>query len=311
MLRPTCRCDGLPPMNDSGPELVHSGKVRDLYEVDDRHLVMVASDRISAYDVVFGQEIPDKGRILTAMTVFWDELLSGIAPTHLVSSDIDRFPPGARREQWRGRALLVRRARMLPIECIVRGYLTGSAWAEYSSSGTVHGTPLPEGLVESERFPRPVFTPSTKAEEGHDVNIGFDEAVELVGPDLAEEARRISLAAYETAARHAAGRGVIIADTKFELGVVDGRLVLADELLTPDSSRFWPVEGWARGTTPPSLDKQPLRDEVSRSGWDRSPPAPALSPATVEATRERYVTAYERITGRPFSDWPGEEKEQA
>ncbi len=297
-------------MSESGPELLHSGKVRDLYEVDDRHLVMVASDRISAYDVVFGQEIPDKGRILTAMTVFWDELLSGVAPTHLVTSDVDEFPPAVRRDEWRGRALLVRRAEMLPIECIVRGYLTGSAWAEYRTSGTVHGTPQPVGLTESERFPRPIFTPSTKAEEGHDVNIGFEEAVALVGIDLAEEARRISLAAYEAAARHAAKRGVIIADTKFELGLVDGGLVLADELLTPDSSRFWPVEEWKPGTTPPSLDKQPLRDEVSRSGWDRSPPAPGLTPATVRATRERYVTAYERITGRPFSEWPGGGKEQ-
>ncbi len=297
-------------MSESGPELLYSGKVRDLYEVDDRYLVMVASDRISAYDVVFGQEIPDKGRVLTAMTVFWDELLSDVAPTHLVEFDVDLFPPSVRRGQWRGRALLVRRAQMLPIECIVRGYLTGSAWAEYRVSGTVHGERLPAGLTESDRLPRPMFTPSTKAEEGHDENIGFDRAANLVGRELAEAARRISLAAYEKAARHAMERGVIIADTKFELGLVDDRLVLADELLTPDSSRFWPAEKWVPGTTPPSWDKQPLRDEVTRSGWDRSPPAPTLSPATVSATRDRYVTAYERITGRSFSDWPAKTKEQ-
>lgn len=283
--------------------LVHCGKVRDMYEVDDDHLLMVASDRISAFDVVFDEPIPDKGRVLTAMTVFWSQLLADIAPNHLVSWDLgelDDVEP-----DWVGRALLVRRADMIPLECIVRGYITGSAWAEYERHGTMHGQPMPTGLRESQQLCEPVFTPSTKADEGHDENISFAAAVDLVGSATAERAREISLAAYAAAAAHAAERGVIIADTKFELGVVDGEIVIADEMLTPDSSRFWPAAEWAPGTTPPSLDKQPVRDVTAATGWDRTPPPPPLDADTVARTSARYIEAYERISGLRFADWPG------
>jgi phosphoribosylaminoimidazole-succinocarboxamide synthase len=284
--------------------LLHSGKVREMYEVDDRHLLMVASDRISAFDVVFDETVPDKGRVLTAMTAFWAELLLPVAPTHLDGVDPAVHPDPRGSDPWlAGRALLVRRADMVPLECIVRGYLTGSAWAEYERSGTMHGEALPGGLAEAAALPEPVFTPSTKAPGGeHDVNIGFEEACDLVGAEVAAEARELSLAAYRTASAHAATRGVIIADTKFELGFVDGRLVIADELLTPDSSRFWPAESWRVGSSPPSLDKQPIRDWSAATGWDRRPPAPSLPDSVVAATRDRYVEAYERLTGRSFAD---------
>ncbi|HAY66381.1 MAG TPA: phosphoribosylaminoimidazolesuccinocarboxamide synthase [Acidimicrobiaceae bacterium] len=276
-----------------------------MYVVDERHLLMVASDRISAFDVVFNEPIPDKGRVLSAMTVWWADYLKSIAPTHLVSSNPVDFPEEAKRPDWAGRALLVRRAEMLPLECIVRGYITGSAWKEYQSSGTMHGTQLPEGLAEAQQLPEPVFTPSTKATEGHDINISYDEAIEIVGVELAEKARSISINAYRLASEHAAKNGVIIADTKFELGVVDGELVIADELLTPDSSRFWPAENWTPGVTPVSLDKQPVRDATEATGWDKSPPPPPLAEETIRATRDRYVEAYERITGESFDNWIG------
>ena len=286
-------------------ELLHSGKVRDMYVVDDQHLLMVASDRISAFDVVFNEPIPDKGRVLTAMTVWWSEYLASVASTHLVSADPTDFPEVARRPEWAGRALLVRRAEMLPLECIVRGYITGSAWKEYQESGTMHGSTLPAVLIEAQELPQPVFTPSTKATEGHDINISYEEAVDMVGPQLAMQARQISVDAYTRASEHAARNGVIIADTKFELGLVDGEMVIADEILTPDSSRFWPAENWDPGTTPVSLDKQPVRDATEATGWDKSPPPPPLSPETVDATRDRYITAYERITGESFGQWIG------
>ena len=239
-------------------KLLHSGKVREMYVVDDQHLLMVATDRISAFDVVFNEPIPDKGRVLTAMTVWWSEYLASVASTHLVSAAPTDFPEAARRPEWEGRALLVRRAEMLPLECIVRGYITGSAWKEYQESGTMHGSTLPAGLLEAQQLPEPVFTPSTKATEGHDINISYDEAVTIVGADLADAARSVSIEAYRQASQHAAQHGVIIADTKFELGIVDGQMVIADELLTPDSSRFWPAENWNPGATPVSLDKQPV-----------------------------------------------------
>jgi phosphoribosylaminoimidazole-succinocarboxamide synthase len=284
-----------------------SGKVRDIFELDDKHLLFVTSDRMSAFDVVMAEPIPDKGRVLTAITAFWTERLADVAPNHLVSLDV---PPGitdsAEEEaDLAGRVMVVRRAEMLAIECIVRGYLSGSAWAEYQRSQTMHGQPLPAGLRQSERLPEPVFTPSTKATSGHDENISFAVAADLIGADLAEQARRISLAAYEQGSAYAAERGVIIADTKFELGVIDGQLAICDEVLTPDSSRFWAAEGWEPGTTPPSFDKQPLRDWLAATGWDKTPPPPALPPDVVQATRDRYVAAYERVTGRAFSDWPG------
>ena len=282
---------------------VATGKVREIYELDATTLLMVASDRMSAFDVVMAEPIPDKGRVLTGLTAFWDERLSPIAPTHLVSVEV----PAAARDldDLEGRVMVVRKAEMLPIECIVRGYLAGTAWAEYRQHGTVHGTPMPGGLRQSEQLEEPIFTPSIKATEGHDQNISFEEAVGIVGPDVAEEARRISLAAYQAGHEHACGEGIIVADTKFELGFVDGRLAICDEVLTPDSSRFWPEEHWAPGETPPSFDKQPLRDWLEATGWGKTPPPPTLPPEVVGATRSRYVAAYERLTGQPFTSLPG------
>ena len=285
---------------------VATGKVRDIYELDDKHLLFVTSDRMSAFDVVMAEPIPDKGRVLTAVTAFWVERLAGVAPSHLVGLDV---PPGVAAGDdggdLVGRVMVVRRAEMLPVECIVRGYLSGSAWAEYQRSQTMHGEKLPAGLRQSERLPEPVFTPSTKATSGHDENISFDEAVNLVGAELGEEARRISLAAYHQGAELAAQRGIIIADTKFELGVIDGRLAICDEVLTPDSSRFWAADQWEPGRVPPAFDKQPLRDWLEATGWGKTPPPPALPPEVVQATRDRYIQAYERLTGLRFADWPG------
>ena len=284
---------------------ISSGKVRDIYDAGDDRLLMVTSDRLSAFDVVMAEPIPDKGRVLTAMSAFWFELFSDV-PSHLISTDLADLPPEAQDPALAGRVMLCRRAEMLPIECIVRGYLTGSAWKEYQASGTMHGSALPEGLLESAQLPEPVFTPSTKGEVGeHDINVSFDEAVELVGRELAEAARELSISVYRRGAEWAAERGILIADTKFELGLVDGELVLADEVLTPDSSRFWPAADWQPGRTPPSFDKQPVRDHLDGLDWDKSPPPPPLNAEVVTATRARYVDAYERITGRSFSDWPG------
>ena len=288
--------------------LVHaySGKVRDVYEAGDGQLLFVASDRVSAFDVVMAEPIPDKGRVLTAMTAFWLDELADIAPSHLVSVDPDDFPSEASAiPDNAGRTMLVRRADMLPVECIVRGYLSGSAWKEYSAAGTMNGTRLPAGLHESDRLPEPVFTPSTKADTGHDENIRFDEACDLIGVNVAEAAREVSLAAYRRGADEAAERGIIIADTKFELGFIEGHLALCDEVLTPDSSRFWPADGWEPGRTPPSFDKQPVRDWLEAAGWDKSPPPPPLPDDVVAACRDRYVTAYERLTGLRLADWYG------
>ncbi len=311
---------------------VYTGKVRDIYEVDDEHLLFVTSDRISAFDVVMTEPIPGKGRVLTALTAFWAGQLADVAPTHLVSlglppnldaanvgtatvgtatvgasgADVSAgaIDPG----YAAGRTMVVRRAEMLPIECIVRGYLSGSAWAEYRRSGTMHGEPLPAGLAQSEKLPEPVFTPSTKATVGHDENISFEDAVRLVGDKLASAAREISLEAYRWGAERAAERGIIIADTKFELGLIDGELAICDEILTPDSSRFWPADLWQPGATPPSFDKQPLRDWLEATGWGKAPPPPVLPPDVVDATRARYVEAYERLSGLSFADWPGTDK---
>ncbi|MGO9196571.1 MAG: phosphoribosylaminoimidazolesuccinocarboxamide synthase [Acidimicrobiales bacterium] len=287
---------------------IYSGKVRDVYDAGDGCLLMVASDRISAFDRVFAEPVPDKGRVLTAMTAFWAEELRDVAPTHLISADPRDFPaealsiPGVT-----GRAMLVRSAEMLPIECIVRGYLAGSAWKEYQASGTMHGTRLPEGLLESERLSQPVFTPSTKAEvgAGHDENITFAEASNLVGAEAAGKAREICTTAYERGAERAHENGIIVADTKFELGFIDGELAICDEILTPDSSRFWPSDAWEPGSAPPSFDKQPVRDWAESTGWDKSSDPPPLPPEVVAATRERYVAAYERITGQVLSEWFG------
>src|SRR3954466_9340158 len=281
---------------------VYSGKVRDVYEIDADQLLFVTSDRMSAFDVVMAEPIRDKGRVLTAMTAFWLDQVTDIVPNHLVSLDP---PADAELPDLAGRCMVVRRADMLKIECIVRGYLSGSAWKEYQQSGTMHGQKLPAGLQQSDRLPEPVFTPSTKAETGHDENISFEAAVDLVGDEVAKRAREISLAVYERGAQLAADRGIIIADTKFELGFIDGQLALCDEVLTPDSSRFWAAAEWKPGTTPPSFDKQPVRDWLEATGWDKTPPPPTLPSEVVEASRERYVAAYEHVTGRKFAEWPG------
>jgi len=290
--------------------LVHSGKVRELYDAGDGLLLMVASDRISAYDVIFAEPIPDKGRVLTAMTAFWNEELADLAPGTIVTADpaeILRLVPAASElsGDWEGRTLLVRRADMLSLECIVRGHLAGQAWDEYAASGTVHGTPMPSGLRLADRFPEPLFTPSTKAEEGHDLNIGFDAAVDLVGVEAASAARDLSLALFRRAAERAAAAGFVLADTKFELGYVDGVLSLCDEVVTPDSSRLWPADQVVPGETPPAFDKQPLRDWASAGDWDKRPPPPPLPPDVVRSTAERYRAAYERVTGRRLADWYG------
>lgn len=285
---------------------VYSGKVRDMYDAGDGRLLLVTSDRISAFDVVMGEPVPDKGRVLTAMAAFWFEHLETVVGNHLLSTDLADMPHGAQNPELAGRVMLVRKAEMLPVECIVRGYITGSAWKEYQNHSTMHGTPMPAGLVESDQLPEPVFTPSTKAAIGdHDENISFQQAADLIGSELAEKARSVSLELYRRGAEWARQRGILIADTKFELGLIDGELVVADELLTPDSSRFWPADAWHPGSTPPSFDKQPLRDLLETLDWNKQPPAPPLPPEVVAATRSRYVDAYERITGRDFSTWPG------
>jgi len=291
--------------------LVHSGKVRELYEVGDDMLLMVASDRISAFDVVMAENIPNKGRVLTAMTAYWIEELADLAPSHLVTADPAAMPVAAQDlvgpdgAPAAGRAMLVRRADMLPIECIVRGYLAGSGYQEYVETQRVHGMALPAGLRQADRLPEPMFTPSTKATEGHDVNISFDAAADLIGSEAASAARDLCIEAYRRAAAAAERQGIIVADTKFELGFIDGRLAICDEVLTPDSSRFWPADAWQPGINPPSFDKQPVRDWLEASGWDKQPPPPPLDPEVVRTTAERYATAYERICGRRLSDWYG------
>jgi phosphoribosylaminoimidazole-succinocarboxamide synthase len=282
-----------------GLEPFSQGKVRDIYAVDHHRLLLVASDRISTYDVVHPTPIPDKGKVLTGLSAFWFERTRHIVPNHLVSyADVP--------DEARGRSMLVERLEMAPVECVVRGYITGSGWKDYQASGAVCGIELPAGLEESEQLPEPIFTPATKAEVGdHDENVSFERAVELVGDrPLLEELRRLSIELYSFAADHARERGIILADTKFEFGRdAEGRLVLGDEALTPDSSRFWPADGYEPGKPQPSFDKQYVRDWASSSGWDKSPPAPAIPDEVVEGTRARYREAYERITGEPFEKW--------
>lgn len=284
---------------------LYSGKVRDIYDAGEGQLLMVTSDRISAFDVVMNEVIPDKGRVLTAMSAFWFDLFSDVVGNHLITTDVAEVPGDLEDKDLEGRIMLCRRAEMLPIECIVRGYITGSAWKEYERQGTMHGRPLPSGLLEASKLPEPVFTPSTKATDGHDENISYERAVELIGEDLASKVRDVVLTIYQTGAEWAAARGIIIADTKFELGLIDGELVLADEVMTPDSSRFWPADQWNPGQTPPSFDKQPVRDYLDGLDWDKAPPPPPLPSEVVGSTRMRYIEAYERITGRAFADWRG------
>ena len=272
------------------------GKVRDVYDLGDR-LVIVATDRISAFDWVLPTPIPDKGRVLTALTLFWLETLA--PPNHLISSDPRDMPPAFHHEELEGRTCLVRKARVAPIECVVRGYLAGSGWKEYRESGRVCGVALPSGLRQSEQLPAPIFTPATKEEEGHDQNISFEEAAKIVGAGEASQLGGRSIDLYRRAADYARTRGLILADTKFEWGwTPDGALILVDEVLTPDSSRFWPADGWVVGANPPSFDKQYVRDWLETSGWDKNSPPPPLPEEVVARTREKYVEAYERLTGR-------------
>ncbi|NLE36472.1 MAG: phosphoribosylaminoimidazolesuccinocarboxamide synthase [Pirellulaceae bacterium] len=276
------------------------GKVRDIYDLGDQ-LLLVSTDRISAFDWVLPTPIPDKGRVLTQIAAFWFELLG--EPNHLVTIDVDRMPlpPGTDRAMLAGRTTLCRKTKVLPVECIVRGYLVGSGWKEYRQHGTVCGIRLPEGLVECSKLAEPIFTPSTKAESGHDENISFDEMVDIVGAEQADELRRRSLDVFQRGADFAAERGIIIADTKFEWGLADdGRLILIDEVLTPDSSRFWPADQYEPGRGQPSFDKQFVRDWLETTDWDKNSPPPALPDEIVEKTRAKYVEAYERITGRTF-----------
>jgi phosphoribosylaminoimidazole-succinocarboxamide synthase len=288
---------------------VLSGKVRELYDAGEGRLLMVASDRVSAFDVIMAEPIPQKGRVLTAMTCFWCDEMADVVPGTLVTADpagIESALAGvALPAGWAGRAVLVRRAEILPIECIVRGYLAGQAYEEYERSGTVHGTVMPAGLQLASRLAEPMFTPSTKATEGHDVNIDFAAATDLVGTEAASAARDICLELYRRAAGRAAEAGFVLADTKFELGYVEGVLCLCDEVCTPDSSRLWPADQVVAGRTPPAFDKQPLRDWLAGLPWDRTPPPPALPPDVVAATSTRYVAAYERVTGRSLDDWYG------
>jgi phosphoribosylaminoimidazole-succinocarboxamide synthase len=297
-------------MTDVALPLIQSGKVRELYDAGDDQLLMVASDRISAFDVIMVEPIPDKGRVLTAMTDYWLGELADLAPNHLISADVADYPSGAAALSGglaglAGRSMLVHRARMLDIECIVRGYLAGSAYKEYQRDHTVHGMSMPNGLLHADRLPEPIFTPSTKAVEGHDLNIGMAEAIDIVGKEAAEAASELCLAAYARAAARAEEQGIVICDTKFELGYIDGRLSICDEVLTPDSSRFWPADDCAPGTNPPSFDKQPLRDWLEEQPWDKHAPPPALPKEIVETTSTRYVDAYERVCGRRLADWYG------
>ena len=279
--------------------LIAQGKVRDIYEAEEDCLLLVASDRISTYDVVHPTPIPDKGKVLTGLTAFWLDKTAGVCPNHLLSyTDVPA--------EHAGRAMLVERLEMVPVECVVRGYITGSGWKDYLATGAVCGIALPDGLRESEQLPEPIFTPATKAEIGdHDENVDFERAAEIVGDrELLEELRRLSVAIYEIGAAHARERGILLADTKLEFGRrADGTIVLGDEVLTPDSSRFWPADGYEPGRGQPSFDKQYVRDWASGSGWDKTPPAPALPDDVVEGTRARYLEAYERIAGEPFERW--------
>lgn len=278
---------------------VKRGKVRDIYDLGDR-LLLVSTDRISAFDWVLPTGIPDKGRVLTRIAAFWFDLLE--EPHHLITTDVNQMdlPAGADRRMLAGRSSLVRKTEVVPIECVVRGYLAGSGWKEYTESGTVCGIPLPDGLAESSRLDDPIFTPATKAATGHDENISFDEMADTVGADLAEELCRRSIEIFRRGADYALERGIVIADTKFEWGQLDGQLILIDEVLTPDSSRFWPASQYRAGRGQPSFDKQFVRDWLSGTDWDKNSPPPALPDHIVAKTRQKYIDAYERLTGQAF-----------
>jgi phosphoribosylaminoimidazole-succinocarboxamide synthase len=281
-------------------ELFASGKVRDVYQVGCDHLLFVATDRISAFDYVLATGIPQKGRVLTQLSLFWFDFLKDVVPNHLVTADVNRYPAEVKpyADQLRGRSMLVQRAEMFPVECVVRGYLSGSGWKEYKASGSVCGIKLPTGLRESEQLPEPIFTPATKATTGHDENISFEHMTHLVDPEDSRKLRDLSLAIYKKAADYARQKGIIIADTKFEFGRTAKGITLADEVLTPDSSRFWPADKYSPGMSQESFDKQYVRDYLEEIHWNKQPPAPALPPDVARQTGEKYVEAYRRLTGR-------------
>ena len=285
--------------NLPGLELIRRGKVRDVYSIDADRLLIVATDRISAFDVILGSGIPDKGRVLTQISLFWFNFLSDI-PNHLISANVDQYPAELHqyRDQLEGRSMLVRRAKMVDIECVARGYLSGSGWKEYVANSTICGIPLPPGLQESDRLPGPIFTPATKAQSGHDENISFDEAAKTIGVKLCAELRDLTLKIYGKAAAYAETRGIILADTKFEFGFVNNQLVLGDEVLTPDSSRFWPRASYKPGGAQPSYDKQFVRDYLESITWNKQPPGPVLPAEVVEQTGNKYKEAYRVLTGK-------------
>ena len=289
----------------SAPGGLHAqGKVRDLYEAGPDHLLLVASDRISAFDVILPNPVPDKGRVLTGLSLYWFDRTKDLVGNHLVTADRNAFPaPFALDEELAGRAMLVRRAQVVPMECVARGYLSGSGWREYARAGSVCGIALPGGLVESDRLPEPIFTPTTKAAEGHDLPLSPDEAADLVGRGLYERLKELSLVIYERLAATAGARGIILADTKFEFGFCEGELILIDEVGTPDSSRFWPADAYEPGHAQPSFDKQYVRDWLDASGWDHEPPPPDLPSDVVARTAGKYRDAYERVTGEPFDGY--------
>jgi len=276
-----------------------SGKVRDVYAVGEQQLLFVATDRISAFDYILATGIPHKGSVLTQISLFWFDFLADIVPNHLITADVEKYPPRARKyaDQLRGRSMLVQRAEMLPVECVVRGYISGSAWKEYKATGNVCGIPLPANLKESEVLPEPIFTPATKAVSGHDENISFDAMCEIVSAETASYLRELSLRVYKKAAAYARQRGIIIADTKFEFGRTAKGITLADEVLTPDSSRFWPADKYAPGRSQESYDKQYVRDYLEQIHWNKLPPAPALPPDVARRTSEKYLEAYFQLTG--------------
>ena len=283
--------------------LLGRGKVRDLYAVDNA-LLLVATDRISAFDHVLGTGIPGKGKILTQISLFWFDLFSDLTPNHLITAKISEFPASLKpyADQLQGRSMLVRRARMFPVECVARGYLAGSGWKEYKTSGTVCGVPLPDGLKDGSRLPEPLFTPATKSQDGaHDENISFETTANLLGEDTARELRRLTLAIYRRAAEHAASRGLILADTKFEFGATDAGIILADEVVTPDSSRFWEAAVWKPGGAQPSFDKQFVRDYLESIQWNKQAPAPGLPAEVVERTLDKYLEAFRRLTGHDLN----------
>ena len=290
--------------NLPGIELKARGKVRDVYNVSDKTLgdplLFIATDRISAFDCVLPQGIPDKGRVLTQMSLFWFDLLKDVVPNHLITANVDEYPVALRafRDQLEGRSMLVKRCQMEPVECVARGYVVGSGWKDYKKTGAICGIPLPAGMKECQQLPEPIYTPSTKAETGHDENISFEETVKLVGKERATLLRDLTLKVYSTAAKHAATRGIILADTKFEFGYYKGQLLLADEVLTPDSSRYWPADGYAPGGAQPSFDKQFVRDYLETLNWNKQPPAPSLPEDVIAKTSDKYREAYKRITGR-------------